>query len=534
MRTTLLFLLSAQFAFSQQAEIQAVQNSASGARGSVVPQMLVSIYGSNLAAQAASANAFPLLTQIAGTSVTFDGVAAPLLYVSPNQINAQVPTAVQGLTSANLVVTTAAGASAAFPVGVSSGRVPGIFTADSSGCGQAAALNIHADGSLSLNTPQNSFDPLRDRGFSFFATGAGPFQDRADGAAWQFNPVDSLNNQLHMILGLIPGVNSQSINLATAYAGPAPGMAGVDQVNGMYDFFSPAYSLRLAEGCRVSAFLSGSGNSDLYSPLVSVSIHSGGGACTDVPADSLGIVTWRQTVTSDLGGTSSTSNVTIRFLQGRGILGFERPPVVSTVGGYGYLLRPPAVCSASYPATLDAGGIVVTGPGFSSVSVQPQNQNGLVGYQTAVRAAAVQGGEYTVTAEGGGHVGPFPAQATIPAPITIATDLQPGTSITLPFTLNWTGGDAGSLVTVQLIAHVPGQQAEPILEVTSSASDGAGPLPMPPQQVPFSFPRHTDVEVVVTQQPAKAPSQPFSASGLTFGGAQTWSYVFDFKGLKIP
>ena len=387
---------------------------------------------------------------------------------------------------------------------------------------------------MSLNTPENSFDPLKDSGFAFFATGAGAFQDRGDGAAWQFNPVDSLNNQFGITIGLIPGVNGQNINLATAYAGPAPGMAGVEQVNGMYYYNGPANSVRVAEGCRVSAFLSGSGNSDLNSPLVSVSIHSGGGACIDSPADSLGIVTWRQTVTSDLGGTSSTSNVTIQFLEGRGILGFERPPVVSTVGGYGYLRPPPAVCSASYPATRDAGGIAVTGPGFSSVSVQPQNQNGLVSYQTVLPAAAVQGGAYTVTAEGGGHVGPFSAQATIPAPITITTDLHPGVSLTLPFTLKWTGGDASSIVKVQLIAHVAGQQAEPILEVISSASDGSGLVPMPPAVVPFSFPQHTDVEVMVTQQPAKAPSQPFSASGLTFGGAQTWSYVFDFKGLKIP
>src|ERR1019366_10605210 len=102
MRIAILLLLSFQCAFGQKAEIQAVRNDASGAEGGVVPQMLVSIFGSNLAVQAASVNAFPLPTQLAGTSATFDGVAAPLLYVSPNQINAQVPTAVQGLTSANL------------------------------------------------------------------------------------------------------------------------------------------------------------------------------------------------------------------------------------------------------------------------------------------------------------------------------------------------------------------------------------------------------------------------------------------------
>ena len=39
--------------------------------------------------------------------------------------------------------------------------------------------------------------------------------------------------------------------------------------------------------------------------------------------------------------------------------------------------------------------------------------------------------------------------------------LKAGTAITLPFTLNWTGGANDSLVTVQLIAHVAGQLASP-------------------------------------------------------------------------
>ena len=39
------------------------------------------------------------------------------------------------------------------------------------------------------------------------------------------------------------------------------------------------------------------------------------------------------------------------------------------------------------------------------------------------------------------------------------------------------------------------------------------------------------MEILVTQQPAQAPSFPFSATGLTLGGEQSWNYVFDFKGL---
>jgi len=49
----------------------------------------------------------------------------------------------------------------------------GVFTQDTSGCGQAVAYNVHADGSVSLNTPQNSLDPGKDAGLTFFLTGLG-------------------------------------------------------------------------------------------------------------------------------------------------------------------------------------------------------------------------------------------------------------------------------------------------------------------------------------------------------------------------
>jgi hypothetical protein len=126
----------------------------------------------------------------------------------------------------------------------------------------------------------------------------------------------------------------------------------------------------------------------------------------------------------------------------------------------------------------------------------------------------------------------FNAGATLPRPITITNDLRPGTAIPLPFTLNWTGGDSDSVVTVQLLAHPPGQQATPILFATASASEGSRPLPLPPPQAAFSFPTGTPVEIIVIQQPAKAPSRPFDAAGLTLGGNQTWRYLFDFTGIE--
>ena len=57
----------------------------------VAPGSLVSIYGQDLARETRVADSAPLPVNLAGASVSFDGQPAPLLFVSPGQINAQVP-----------------------------------------------------------------------------------------------------------------------------------------------------------------------------------------------------------------------------------------------------------------------------------------------------------------------------------------------------------------------------------------------------------------------------------------------------------
>jgi len=67
--------------------------SGGGDAASIAPGSLVSIMGPNLSDGTASAppGAQSLPTNLGGVEVYFNGVRAPLLYVSPNQINAQVP-----------------------------------------------------------------------------------------------------------------------------------------------------------------------------------------------------------------------------------------------------------------------------------------------------------------------------------------------------------------------------------------------------------------------------------------------------------
>ena len=166
-------------------EIASVVNSASLQPG-ISPGQLVIIRGSHLSsppvtAEADSIGLFP--TVIGHTRVTFNGIAAPLLYVSNEQINCVVPYGVAGSKSAQVVVELLSPSgltdkSPAFTVSISD-TSPGIFTADQSGSGPGSIVNTGAGtGSNTDSNPAPSGTAI-----TFYATGAGawnvPFPDGA-------------------------------------------------------------------------------------------------------------------------------------------------------------------------------------------------------------------------------------------------------------------------------------------------------------------------------------------------------------------
>ncbi len=69
----------------------AAVNSATSSGAILAPGSLVSVYGVGMATTAAGAPQLPLLTVQSGTSVLVNGRAAPLLYISPGQVNIQLP-----------------------------------------------------------------------------------------------------------------------------------------------------------------------------------------------------------------------------------------------------------------------------------------------------------------------------------------------------------------------------------------------------------------------------------------------------------
>ncbi|MBI1895143.1 MAG: hypothetical protein HYS04_01210 [Acidobacteria bacterium] len=152
--------------------IQAVVNAAS-LEPLLSPGTLVSILGAHLTGPTLSTTYGPTAsypTSVASTSVTFNGVAAPLLYLSPGQINAIVPFALAGQTSVEVVVQRFDQVSAAFTLPLQD-TSPGIFTATQSGAGQGAILQQDLGGQFTYNSCDNP--AASGTALEIFATGAG-------------------------------------------------------------------------------------------------------------------------------------------------------------------------------------------------------------------------------------------------------------------------------------------------------------------------------------------------------------------------
>jgi uncharacterized protein (TIGR03437 family) len=149
--------------------IHIIASGASFFSGPIAPGELIVIGGSGLgpatlvAAVPAADGSYS--SQLAGTSVRVNGIAAPVVYASAIAVAAIVPSSVSG-GMAQVSVTYQGQTSMPFSIRTAA-SVPGIFTVDSSGAGQAIARN--QDGSA--NTPAN---PAKaGEVISLFATGLG-------------------------------------------------------------------------------------------------------------------------------------------------------------------------------------------------------------------------------------------------------------------------------------------------------------------------------------------------------------------------
>lgn len=155
--------------------------------------------------------------ELANVRVLFDGVPAPLLLASQQEIRVIVPQSVAGKDKVTVQLEVDGDNANPYPVRVA-GSVPGLFTADGTGTGQAAALN--------QDDSPNSADRPAARGsiVSLYVTGAGLTTPAIeDGAV----PVPgSLPKPILPVSVLVGGIAADVL-----YAGAAPGLPGVMQMN---------------------------------------------------------------------------------------------------------------------------------------------------------------------------------------------------------------------------------------------------------------------------------------------------------------
>jgi uncharacterized protein (TIGR03437 family) len=202
--------------------------SAASYRGSqLAPESIVAAFGQNFAAstQTAPANQ-PLPTTLAGASVTVTDStgtsrAAPLFFVSPTQINLQIPPGT-AVGAGTIAFTNTNGAASGGSVNIAS-VAPGLFTANASGRGIAAAvaLRISASGAQTFEPiwrldTQNQIVPI--------PIDLGPATDQvflvAFGTGFRFR------SALAAVSATIGGMAAQA-----PFAGAQSNFVGLDQAN---------------------------------------------------------------------------------------------------------------------------------------------------------------------------------------------------------------------------------------------------------------------------------------------------------------
>ena len=177
------------------------------------PGSLVSIYGAGLSGSTYTATTLPLSTNVNGTTVSINGINAPILYASPTQINVQVPyEIVPG--AAQVTVKNACGTSVAQVLQIAQ-AYPYILQ---SGTGDAVAFNQD-------NTLNASANPAAGGSvLTVFVTGIGPVDNPvATGAGASSSPLSrpTLPNS-----ATIGGFKSDIY-----FIGLTPGTAGVAQAD---------------------------------------------------------------------------------------------------------------------------------------------------------------------------------------------------------------------------------------------------------------------------------------------------------------
>lgn len=194
----------------------------------IAPGEFIALFGSGLAKSLQTAAA-PYQTTLNGVTVTINGKAAPLYFVSPGQINAIVPYSTTGPTATIIVQNGTNSNTVTVPVAATA---PGVFTSDQSGSGNGAMR--HADAAATIIDAGHPAAPGET--ITLYLTGMGAVNPSvADGTA---GTITTLYQTMSDAVVFVAGQQATVL-----FKGLAPGFPGLYQIN-----------------VTLPTFLSGSGN----------------------------------------------------------------------------------------------------------------------------------------------------------------------------------------------------------------------------------------------------------------------------------
>lgn len=191
---------------------------------SASPGTLVSLYGANLAGSLVQAVALPLPETLGDVVVTVGGVPVPLYFVSPGQINFQVPYG--AATAGSLALTVNQGQQTSNSILLPMARVsPGLFSTNQQGSGQGA---IRIANSATIAAPVGAFSDSRPVHagdiIEIYCTGLGAVTPSGvTGGPATSRPLQTTTLSPSVTIGGQPAM--------VGFSGLAPGSAGLYQVN---------------------------------------------------------------------------------------------------------------------------------------------------------------------------------------------------------------------------------------------------------------------------------------------------------------
>ncbi|HUA19896.1 MAG TPA: hypothetical protein VMB25_14195 [Bryobacteraceae bacterium] len=193
----------------------------------VAPGGLISVFGTSLSPTNMASSELPLPTALANSCLSVNGQPVPILFVSPNQANAQMP--YEAIGNVTLVFRTPGGTSDNFNLVVQP-NAPSVFQVNAGPLTNVPTIVRNDNGQLV--TDSNPVHRQSGVALVIYLTGLGPTAPAvADGMPAPSNPLS--------VSLTVPAITLGGVDLPLLYSGLAPGLVGVDQINVSVPFNVP-------------------------------------------------------------------------------------------------------------------------------------------------------------------------------------------------------------------------------------------------------------------------------------------------------